>query len=300
MNKFLRSLAQKIHSHDIKTMGKLLLVPTAILNIFLALILFWEYSEVRKKGVQLELYQNDYQEYQRVLKHIIEDYCEQHSTSPEQIAAAKQGPVAQESAEKTSAAQTAEFVPLNRDKKHLERTVFASVLKEAETKVRIKPRLRKRRMALRAAQPKDDGIPSYPLVKNAPFGWPLDRDNFWISSYFGRRRTRSGKIRLHAGIDMAAVRGTLVKAAAPGRVEFAGRAGTFGFMILISHDARYKTRYAHLSRVLVRDGTVVRQGQIIGCVGNTGRVSGKNGDHLHFEVLSYGRAVNPMKFLANL
>ncbi len=137
--------------------------------------------------------------------------------------------------------------------------------------------------------------PSNSLLEKAPaFAWPIARKQFWISSYFGWRARK----RLHAGIDMAAIKGTPVKAAASGIVEEACVAGGFGKMVLISHNDAYKSRYAHLHRILVPPGKKVKKGQVIGYVGNSGHVRGKNGHHLHFEILATNQAINPMRFLA--
>jgi len=102
---------------------------------------------------------------------------------------------------------------------------------------------------------------------------------------------------MHKGIDLAAMRGTPVKACSSGIVEMATRAGTFGNMVLIRHSNGYKSRYAHLKKITVPQGTFVSRGKVIGYVGNTGRVSGKTGDHLHFEVLAKNTPVNPIYFL---
>ena len=132
-----------------------------------------------------------------------------------------------------------------------------------------------------------------PFSGTSYFTWPMDTGSFWVSSGYGRR----SRNRFHKGIDLAAPNGTPVKAAAEGIVEYAGLAGTFGKMVLIRHIGGYKTRYAHLSRVKTHIGAKVITGQLIGGVGNTGRVRGKNGYHLHLEVLHNGIALNPLGYL---
>ncbi|MCK4265191.1 M23 family metallopeptidase [Candidatus Babeliales bacterium] len=133
-----------------------------------------------------------------------------------------------------------------------------------------------------------------PKVPKGSFVWPVDPSKFWISSYFGKRGCR-----LHKGWDLAALQGTPVVAAASGIVEMSCPAGTFGNMILIRHGSSgYKTRYAHLRRRIVshkKPNNIVAQGQVIGYVGHTGRVTG---DHLHFEVLYKNRPVNPRYFFS--
>ncbi len=115
-----------------------------------------------------------------------------------------------------------------------------------------------------------------------------------ISSGFGRRRHPVlGYTRAHKGTDFAAVRGTPIMAAGNGVIERSSRYGSFGNYVRIRHSNGYKTAYAHLSKYGrgIRKGRRVSQGQIIGYVGATGRVTGA---HLHYEVLKNGRQVNPM------
>ncbi|WP_299038413.1 M23 family metallopeptidase [uncultured Pseudokineococcus sp.] len=90
--------------------------------------------------------------------------------------------------------------------------------------------------------------------------------------------------RAHGGIDIAAPTGTPVRAADSGVVSIAGRradSASYGIFIRIHHGTRYRTIYAHLSKLAVKPGQTVKEGQVIGYVGNTGR---SYGAHLHFEV----------------
>jgi len=118
-------------------------------------------------------------------------------------------------------------------------------------------------------------------------------DGARISSSFGNRRHPIlGYTRLHSGTDFAAPTGTPIYAAGNGTVEMAGRNGGYGNYVRIRHANGYKTAYAHMSRIGrgVRQGTRVRQGEIIGYVGSTGR---STGPHLHYEVIRNGNKVNP-------
>lgn len=120
-------------------------------------------------------------------------------------------------------------------------------------------------------------------------------DGARLSSRFGtRRHPILGYRRAHKGVDFAARRGTPIKAAGDGVVERADRYGSFGNYIRIRHANGYKTAYAHLNgfRKGIRKGRRVRQGDIIGYVGTTGR---STGPHLHYEVHLKGKAVNPQK-----
>jgi murein DD-endopeptidase MepM/ murein hydrolase activator NlpD len=120
-------------------------------------------------------------------------------------------------------------------------------------------------------------------------------DGARISSRFGlRKHPILGYSRMHKGVDFAAPSGTPIYAAGAGRIAAAGRNGGYGNYIRISHNGEYATAYAHLSRFAkgVKRGGRVRQGQVIGYVGTTGR---STGPHLHYEVLRHDAQINPLK-----
>lgn len=127
--------------------------------------------------------------------------------------------------------------------------------------------------------------------------WPLNKKEFWIVSRFGLRRFSNGKTNFHYGVDLASPKGTTVKSVADGVVKEAyystGKTG-YGNNIIIAHNKKYKTRYAHLNSIKVKVGEKIVKGQKIGTVGNTGHVKGKNGFHLHFEVHVFGKPINPL------
>jgi murein DD-endopeptidase MepM/ murein hydrolase activator NlpD len=104
----------------------------------------------------------------------------------------------------------------------------------------------------------------------------------------------TGQQAMHEGIDFITDVGTPVVAAAGGVVQFAGFHPQYGNMIDIDHGNDLVTRYAHLSKVLVKEGDVLQRGRRIADSGNTGR---STGPHLHFEVRFRGAAQNPSKFL---
>lgn len=131
------------------------------------------------------------------------------------------------------------------------------------------------------------------------FAWPIDRSSFWLSSHFGPRKHK-GRWSFHRGVDMAAVKGTPVKAACAGVVVEARYATGYGKTVVIAHNPKYRTRYAHLNSILVKVGQKVDRSDCIGKVGATGFVRSKRGgdaSHLHFEVYAFGKQVNPMYFL---
>ena len=99
---------------------------------------------------------------------------------------------------------------------------------------------------------------------------------------------------MHRGVDVSAKRGTPIMAAGDGRITFAGRNGSFGRFIEIKHYNNFSTRYAHLYKFSkgIKKGKIVKQGDIIGYVGTSGR---STGPHLHYEVKHKNRTINPMK-----
>jgi murein DD-endopeptidase MepM/ murein hydrolase activator NlpD len=112
---------------------------------------------------------------------------------------------------------------------------------------------------------------------------------------FGSRRVYNGKTTgFHAGLDMAAPKGTPVAAAADGRVALAGDLYFSGGTVLLDHGGGLFTQYMHLSRVDVKDGDLVAKGAILGLVGATGRVTGP---HLHWGARLNGARVNPEALL---
>jgi lysostaphin len=115
------------------------------------------------------------------------------------------------------------------------------------------------------------------------------------ASAFGRRVDPfTGQWAMHEGIDFLAEKGSPVAAAADGVVIFAGFHPQYGYMVDIDHGNDLVTRYAHQSKLVVKEGEVVQRGRKLGEVGSTGR---STGPHLHFEVRYRGAAQNPMKFL---
>ena len=114
-----------------------------------------------------------------------------------------------------------------------------------------------------------------------------------ISSGFGgRKHPILGYRKMHTGVNFAAPTGTPVLAAGSGTVEYAAWNGAAGKYIRIRHTDGYKTAYFHLSRINVSVGKYVKQDQIIGKVGSTGR---STGPHLHYEVILNGKKINPKR-----
>jgi murein DD-endopeptidase MepM/ murein hydrolase activator NlpD len=97
--------------------------------------------------------------------------------------------------------------------------------------------------------------------------------------------------KLHTGVDLASPRGTPIYAAGDGIVERAGWSSGYGNFTLIKHVNGYETGYGHQSKIIVKPGDKVRQGQVIGYVGSTGN---STGNHLHFEIRINGNFVDPL------
>ena len=116
-----------------------------------------------------------------------------------------------------------------------------------------------------------------------------------LSSRYGKRRHPVlGYTKMHRGLDFAAPRGTPIMAGGDGVIEMSQRNGSYGNYVRIRHNNNYKTAYGHLKGFGkgIRRGKRVRQGQIIGYIGTTGR---STGPHLHYEILKNGRQINPLK-----
>jgi len=131
---------------------------------------------------------------------------------------------------------------------------------------------------------KEDMLPSKSPVEvgynSSSFGWRAD--------------PFTGRTAFHEGLDFTASIGTPIYAAAGGIVTAVEEAPDYGKFVKIDHGSGIETRYAHTSMILVKVGDIVKQGQLIAKVGNTGR---STGPHLHFEVRLNGEALDPRKYL---
>jgi murein DD-endopeptidase MepM/ murein hydrolase activator NlpD len=121
--------------------------------------------------------------------------------------------------------------------------------------------------------------------------------NGWISSQFGYRQSPfTGKREFHKGLDIANRIGTPIIATADGVVSYSGKKGMMGNLVVIDHGHGLLTRYGHIDKVEVKVGALVKRGQIIARMGNTGR---STGPHVHYEVRLNGMPVNPSKYILN-
>ena len=124
-------------------------------------------------------------------------------------------------------------------------------------------------------------------ITAAGFICPLAKGTYKISSYWGDGRN-------HKGIDLCANYGVSIYSAAAGKVTFAGWHGDYGYSVVIDHGNGLQTRYAHCSKLFVKTGTRVSQGETIAAIGSTGY---STGNHLHFEVIVNGTRVNPAPYI---
>jgi murein DD-endopeptidase MepM/ murein hydrolase activator NlpD len=130
--------------------------------------------------------------------------------------------------------------------------------------------------------------PSRGLSFSGVFSWPLVGT---ITSGFGWRK--SG---FHHGLDIAGDIGDPIRAAAAGKVIFAGYRDIYGRMVILEHLDGKQTIYAHAQKIKVKENQKVRSGQVIATVGISGRTTGP---HLHFEVRDKNTARNPLAYLRN-
>jgi len=135
----------------------------------------------------------------------------------------------------------------------------------------------------------------------------LDRDSFlkatptllpvkgWITSYYGPRKSHySGRVKMHEGIDIGAPKGRAIFAPADGIVTFSGEKPGFGYFVQIDHGYGVETVFGHNKRNHVKKGQLLKRGDLIARVGNTGY---STGPHLHYEVRVNGTPVDPLYFI---
>lgn len=133
------------------------------------------------------------------------------------------------------------------------------------------------------------------VMQKMPLGEPLHEDYDLNSSFGTRNDPLNRRTGVHEGIDLGAPFGTPVYATGDGVVEFAGPWDRYGLTVDINHGNGVTTRYAHMSRIKVKEGQKVSRSTVVGLLGNTGR---STGPHLHYEVRVADVAKDPLKFIA--
>lgn len=273
-------------------------------TLAIATIMFWEYRYFKHEAQELAQVKEAYYQHVDMLKRslnasmVSSDEDEQESDSEKkkitEDGTSSEGYALDFSIEAEAQEPKVEFQVISDDEEHRLKQIKSSLLSKQQPIVTKRKRIARKAIS-RVVRPS----PRYAPQRDFVFSWPVDIQNFWLSSLFGPRKRPNGHVEFHHAIDMAAMKGTPVKAAASGKVIVAATLPGFGNCIMVEHNHRYKTRYAHLHRIGVRVGQAVQAGQQIGSVGDTGlvRKSGRDASHLHFEVHQDGRRVNPLAFL---
>ena len=133
------------------------------------------------------------------------------------------------------------------------------------------------------------------LRRKIPNGWPLKEKVGYKTSGFGPRASPfSGVMEFHAGVDIAAAKGSVIVAAADGKVRFSGQKSGFGLVVSIDHPYGHRSLYAHCDVLLVNVGDEVKKGQPIARLGSSGRSTGY---HLHYEVRLKSKFVDPWPYV---
>ncbi|MBI1362383.1 MAG: peptidoglycan DD-metalloendopeptidase family protein [Proteobacteria bacterium] len=128
-----------------------------------------------------------------------------------------------------------------------------------------------------------------------PHIWPVVHERTWMSSQYGWRRDPFTKKRAwHGGVDIAGGQNAPVVASSEGIVTYAGFRYGYGLMVELRHAGGFITRYAHLNKVLAKNGQSLAAGEILGLMGASGR---STGPHLHFEVLVGDHKIDPEPFI---
>lgn len=128
------------------------------------------------------------------------------------------------------------------------------------------------------------------IIESLPLRPPMLVEHRLSSGFGVRRDPFTGEASRHEGLDFVAPYGSPIVATAPGRVVLAQYFGPYGRTVDVDHGRGFTTRYAHMSRIRVKHGDVVKAGDVLGTLGNTGR---STGPHLHYEVRFNGRPINP-------
>jgi len=129
-------------------------------------------------------------------------------------------------------------------------------------------------------------------IASLPLGRPVPG---LVTSRFGHRTDPvNGRKGFHTGVDMRAKIGQKIRATGDGVVTKAFVNGSYGRFVEIRHGNGYSTKFAHMTKILVKRGDRVKRGQVIGTVGSTGR---STGPHLHYEVCLANKPINPSKFM---
>jgi len=132
------------------------------------------------------------------------------------------------------------------------------------------------------------------LLASTPTIWPVK--GMFTGGYGYRHSPFTGLREMHEGLDVAAPHGTPIVATADGVVSFSGPLSAFGNVVFINHGHGFTTFYAHNSSNRVKEGQMVKRGEVIAYIGTSGRTTGP---HVHYEVQVNGVTVNPLKYIVD-
>jgi len=131
-------------------------------------------------------------------------------------------------------------------------------------------------------------------IASLPLGFPVDGVARLTSPFGVRKDPFTKRPAMHQAVDIGARYGSSIIATADGTVTYSGRKSGYGKIVIVDHGHGFTTRYAHMSKTLVKKGQRIKKGDTVGEVGNSGR---STGPHLHYEVMFQSRAYDPEKFL---
>ncbi|CAN5178549.1 hypothetical protein BH09DEP1_BH09DEP1_8650 [soil metagenome] len=293
-----------------KHLGKIIIGSVFLAMLGITTLLIFEYRFFHDQAQKMLELKEEYRTYTTAVKKILNEY----NAMKEQAADEAAAPSPEDAKDS--------FIVVNREPAYLRKSTlnyarkqnleflikqvdpnewvdYSDQIKQKTNKAPLKKRARRGKKTRGQAYPRFYSDTTVTSIKDINFQWPIKRSEFWLSSFFGPRRKPDGSWGFHYGIDMASCRGTPVVAAADGIVLEAFFHNGFGNTVLIQHTNKYKTRYAHLDKMHVSVGQKVEKNQLIGKVGATGAVrkkKGRDASHLHFEVYSHGKQVNPLSF----
>lgn len=282
-----------------KTFWLIIYIILLSITTTVAIILFSEYSYFKHQAYELSQVKEAYYQHVDMLKRslnasMVEDEEEEPESEKKKIKEGQSYTIEFEIGPESESKP--QFDIISKDEEYRLKQIKSSLQPE-----QLQKRVISRRKKVRTKRSVAISRPSqrYITQRDYQFSWPIDLQNFWLSSLFGPRKRPNGHIEFHHAIDMAAMKGTPVKAAAAGKVVIAQTLPGYGNCVMIEHNKRYKTRYGHLHRIYVKNGQHVQEGEQIASVGDTGlvRKSGRDASHLHFEIYQNGRRVNPLAFL---
>lgn len=174
-------------------------------------------------------------------------------------------------------------------------TMSSAELSARETEVQVDHLLKLSEFELVKYQEVQDELEGLQdRLNHTPSIWPAKG---WYSSPYGMRSDPfTGARQMHRGIDLANHIGTPIIATADGRVASVNKSRGLGTIVTVDHGYGFRTRYAHISKAMVKVGQQVKRGDVVALMGNSGH---STGPHLHYEVIRNGKSLNPIDYILN-